>query len=185
MKYVAPVRKELGIRTVFNILGPLSNPAGANMELMGVYSEELLEPLAQVMSNLGVKAGMVVCGSDGLDEITMTGVTKACEIKNGKITSLTINPEDYGFKLCKPEELVGGFPDENASITTAILKNEDESAKKDVVLLNAGVCLYIAGKASTISEGIKLARDTIESGKAYRKMCEFVEATQKGSEVSA
>ena len=177
MKYVAKVRKTLGVRTMFNILGPLSNPAGANMELMGVYDKELIKPLAQVMSNLGVKSGMVVCGSDGLDEITMTGKTYACSIDGKVLKELVIDPEEYGFKLCKPEDLVGGSPEVNKQIALDILKGNENGAKRDVVLLNAGVCLYIAKKAETIQDGISLAKKSLDSGKAYEKLEEFVKLT--------
>ncbi len=174
MKFVAKVRKTLGIRTMFNILGPLSNPAGASMELMGVYTRSLVEPLAKVMLNLGVKSGMVVCGEDGLDEITMTGKTYACEIRNGKVNPLTIDPEEYGFKLCVKDELVGGSPEINKQIALDILNGKEKGAKRDVVLLNSGVCLYIAGKAETIAAGIEMAEEALDSGKANKKLQDFV-----------
>jgi len=179
MKFVAPVRKSLGVRTIFNILGPLANPAGANMELMGVYDKELVRPLAQVMLNLGVKAGMVVCGDDGLDEITMTTTTTACEIRNGKLKSRVIDPEDYGFTYCQPSELVGGNPEENKKIALDILSGKEQGAKRDVVLLNAGVSLYIAEKCHTIQEGIQIAKEMLESGKAKEKLEAFIQATNR------
>ena len=147
MKYVAPIRKELGIRTVFNILGPLSNPAGANMELMGVYDQSLVEPLAQVMANLGVNRGMVVYGQDSLDEISMCAPTSVCEIRDGKFTSYEITPEQFGYERCEKGALTGGTPAENAEITKAILKGEEKGPKRQAVCLNAGAALYIAGKA--------------------------------------
>ena len=146
MKYVAPIRKELGIRTVFNILGPLSNPAGANMELMGVYDQSLVEPLAQVMANLGVNRGMVVYGQDSLDEISMCAPTSVCEIRDGKFTSYEITPEQFGYERCEKGALTGGTPAENAEITKAILKGEEKGSKRQAVCLNAGAALYIAGK---------------------------------------
>ena len=179
MKYVAPIRKELGIRTVFNILGPLSNPAGANMELMGVYDQSLVEPLAQVMANLGVNRGMVVYGQDSLDEISMCAPTSVCEIRDGKFTSYEITPEQFGYERCEKGALTGGTPAENAEITNAILKGEEKGPKRQAVCLNAGAALYIAGKAASIEEGVKLAESLIDSGAALKKLEEFVEETNK------
>lgn len=179
MKYVAPIRKELGIRTVFNILGPLSNPAGANMELMGVYDQSLVEPLAQVMANLGVNRGMVVYGQDSLDEISMCAPTSVCEIRDGKFTSYEITPEQFGYERCEKGALTGGTPAENAEITKAILKGEEKGPKRQAVCLNAGAALYIAGKAASIEEGVKLAESLIDSGAALKKLGEFVEETNK------
>ena len=179
MKYVAPIRKELGIRTVFNILGPLSNPAGANMELMGVYDQSLVEPLAQVMANLGVNRGMVVYGQDSLDEISMCAPTSVCEIRDGKFTSYEITPEQFGYERCEKGALTGGTPAENAEITKAILKGEEKGPKRQAVCLNAGAALYIAGKAASIEEGVKLAESLIDSGAALKKLEEFVDETNK------
>ena len=179
MKYVAPIRKELGIRTVFNILGPLSNPAGANMELMGVYDQSLVEPLAQVMANLGVNRGMVVYGQESLDEISMCAPTSVCEIRDGKFTSYEITPEQFGYERCEKGALTGGTPAENAEITKAILKGEEKGPKRQAVCLNAGAALYIAGKATSIEEGVKLAESLIDSGAALKKLEEFVEETNK------
>ena len=179
MKYVAPIRKELGIRTVFNILGPLSNPAGANMELMGVYDQALVEPLAQVMANLGVNRGMVVYGQDSLDEISMCAPTSVCEIKDGKFTSYEITPEQFGYEKCEKGALTGGTPAENAEITKAILKGEERGPKRQAVCLNAGAALYIAGKAASMEEGVKLAESLIDNGAALKKLEEFVEETNK------
>ena len=174
MKYVAPIRKELGIRTVFNILGPLSNPAGANMELMGVYDEALVKPLAQVMANLGVTRGMVVFGQDSLDEISMSAPTSVCEIKDGAFTSYVLTPEQFGYERCTKEELQGGTPQENAKITRDILEGKENGAKRHAVCLNAGAALYIAGKADTIEAGVKLAEQLIDSGAAKNKLEEFI-----------
>ena len=179
MKYVAPIRKELSIRTVFNILGPLSNPAGANMELMGVYDQALVEPLAQVMANLGVNRGMVVYGHDSLDEISMCAPTSVCEIKDGKFISYEITPEQFGYTRCEKGALTGGTPAENAEITKAILKGEEKGAKRQAVCLNAGAALYIAGKADSVEAGVKLAESLIDSGAALKKLEEFVEETNK------
>lgn len=179
MKYVAPIRKELGIRTVFNILGPLSNPAGANMELMGVYDKALVEPLAQVMANLGVTRGMVVFGQDSLDEISMSAPTSVCEIKDGKFTSYVLTPEQFGYERCTKEELQGGTPQENAEITKAILEGKETGAKRHAVCLNAGAALYIAGKADSIEAGVKLAEQLINSGAALKKLEEFIEKSNQ------
>ena len=160
MKYVAPVRKELGIRTVFNILGPLTNPAGASMQIMGVYDETLVEPLARVLNNLGVKRAMVVYGEDGLDEISLSSSTQICEIHDGHYTCYKITPEQFGFERCLKEELVGGTPQENAKITLDILKGQ-KGPKRDAVLMNAGAAIYIGGKAQDLQEGIAIARQMI------------------------
>lgn len=175
MKYVAPVRKELGIRTIFNILGPLANPAGANMEVMGVYEEALVEPLAKVLSKLGVKNAMVVYGQDQLDEISMSAPTSVCEIKNGEFHSYTITPEQFGFTSCDKEELRGGTPEENAGITKAILNGQETGPKRSAVLLNAGAALYVAGKAKSLEEGVRLAQETIDTKKALQKLEQFIQ----------
>lgn len=179
MKYVAPVRKELSIRTVFNILGPLSNPAGANMELMGVYDKDLVEPLAQVMMKLGVRRGMVVYGQDSLDEISMSAPTSICEIKDGWFQSYEITPEQFGYTRCNKEELVGGTPQDNAAITRAILHGEDRGPKRCAVCLNAGAALYITGVTSTMEEGVRLAEQLIDEGKAAKKLEEFIQESNK------
>ena len=183
MKYVAPVRKELGVRTIFNILGPLTNPASANIQLLGVYSEHLVEPLAHVLVNLGVKRGLVVFGQDKLDEISLSSPTTVCEFENGQYKKYTICPEDLGFKTCDKSELVGGTPQENATITKNVLDGK-LGPKREAVLLNAGAGLYIAGKASDIQEGIQLASMLIDSGKASQKLEEFTAASKNGSEKS-
>ena len=177
MKYVAPVRKELGIRTVFNILGPLTNPAGASMQIMGVYDETLVEPLARVLNNLGVKRAMVVYGEDGLDEISLSSSTQICEIHDGHYTCYKITPEQFGFERCLKEELVGGTPQENAKITLDILKGQ-KGPKRDAVLMNAGAAIYIGGKAQDLQEGIAIARQMIDEGKALKKLEDFIQASQ-------
>ena len=178
MKYVAPVRKELGIRTIFNILGPLANPAGANMELMGVYDESLIEPLAHVLANLGVKRALVVYGTDGLDEISLSAPTKICEVKDGTFTSYEITPEQFGLTRCKKEDLVGGTPAENAQITHDILAGKP-GPKRDAVLMNAGAAIYMAGKAETIQDGIDMASNMIDSGKAAAQLEKFVKLSNQ------
>lgn len=178
MKYVAPVRKELGIRTIFNILGPLANPAGANMELMGVYDESLVEPLAHVLANLGVKRALVVYGSDGLDEISLSAPTRVCEVKDGAFTSYEITPEQFGLTRCSKDDLAGGTPAENAQITHDILAGKT-GPKRDAVLMNAGAAIYMAGKAESIQAGIDLAKEMIDSGKATAQLEKFVELSNQ------
>ena len=173
MKYVGPIRKELGIRTIFNILGPLANPASANLQVMGVYDESLVEPLAKVLSNLGVKRALVVYGQDRLDEISASAETSVCEVKDGTFKSYTISPEQFGLTRCKKEELTGGTPDENAAITKAVLAGE-QGARRTAVVLNAGAGFYVAGKADSIEAGVRLAEELIDSGKAEKKLEEFV-----------
>ena len=174
MKYVGPIRKELGIRTVFNILGPLTNPASPNMQLLGVYDASLVDPLARVLTSLGVKSGMVVYGTDKLDEISASAPTLVCEFRDGNYKTYTITPEQFGFTSCKKEDLVGGTPTENAAITLGILKGEDKGPKRNAVLLNAGAALYIAGKADSFENGIKLAGELIDNGAALAKLEEFI-----------
>lgn len=178
MKYVGPIRKELGFRTVFNILGPLTNPASPTMQLLGVYDEYLVEPLAQVLISLGVKRGMVVFGKDKLDEISLSSPTKICEFKDGWFKSYTITPEEFGFSTCEKSELVGGEPAENASITRAILAG-DKGPKRDAVLMNAGASLYIGGKANSMKEGIALAADLIDSGKAAVTLDKLIQVSNR------
>ncbi|WP_040196665.1 anthranilate phosphoribosyltransferase [Candidatus Soleaferrea massiliensis] len=173
MKYAAPVRKELGVRTIFNILGPLANPAGANLQLLGVYDENLVEPLARTLSNLGVKRAMVVYGHDGLDEVTLCSSSTVCEVNDGKLNSFFLDPKQFGFSTCTPGDLVGGNPQENAQIARDILDGMP-GPKRDIVLLNAAVCLYMAYSNITLRECVKLAADTIDSGKAKRKLEQFI-----------
>lgn len=178
MKYVGGIRKELGFRTVFNILGPLTNPSSPNMQLLGVYDEYLVEPLAKVLVSLGVKRGMVVYGQDKLDEISMSAPTTVCEFKDGWYKSYTITPEQFGLERCTKEDLVGGTPEENAEITRAILGGE-KGHKRDAVLMNAGAALYIGGKAETMADGIKLAAELIDSGKAAATLEKLIEVSNR------
>lgn len=177
MRFVGGVRKEMGIRSLFNCLGPLANPAGASMQLLGVYAEELVEPLARVLYNLGVKSAMVVYGQDSIDEISLSAPTTVCETINGEFKSYVIKPEDYGFKRCKKEDLAGGSPKENAEIVRRILEGE-KGPKTDAVILNAGAALHIATQC-TIGEGIKLAKEAIDSGKALRQLEKFIELSNE------
>ncbi len=179
MRFVGPVRKALGFRTVFNILGPLANPASANVELMGVYSEELVEPLAHVLSNLGVKRGLVVYGQDRLDEISTGAPTTCVEIKDGTFSRYEITPEQFGIKRSQKSDLVGGDGAENAKIMESILKGECTDAKADAVFLNAGAGIWLMGGAKDIQEGVDIARRTVESGKAYETLRSFVELTNE------
>ncbi len=178
MKYVGSIRKELGIRTVFNILGPLTNPASPDMQLLGVYDESLVEPLARVLTSLGVKRGMVVYGQDKLDEISMSAPTTVCEFKDGTYLSYVIKPEDFGLARCNKSDLIGGSPAENAAITRAILAGE-QGPRRDAVLMNAGAALYIAGKAATIAEGIRLAAAQIDCGAAAKTLEELVTVSNR------
>lgn len=169
MKYVGAIRKELGFRTVFNILGPLTNPGLPSMQLLGVYDDYLVEPLAQVLINLGVKRGMVVYGQDKLDEISLSAPTKICEIRDGWFKSYIITPQDFGFEYCSKADLKGGAPDQNAQITINIL-NGEKGPKRNAVLMNSGASLYIGGKAGSMKEGITLAEELIDSGKALKTL---------------
>jgi len=179
MKYVGAIRRELGIRTVFNILGPLTNPAGAKRTVIGVYDASLVEPLAQVLIRLGVNHGMVVFGLDKLDEISLSSDTLVCEFHGDERKIYTIAPEDFGFARCDKNELVGGEPDENARITRAILSGEEKGAKRNAVLMNAGAALYVAEKAPTLKDGVALAAELIDSGAAMRQLEAFVAASNR------
>ncbi len=181
MKYVGAIRKELGFRTVFNILGPLTNPAAPKMQLLGVYDEYLVEPLAQVLISLGIKRGMVVYGQDKLDEISMSAPTTVCEFKDGWFKTYTITPEDFGFERCEKEALKGGTPADNARITREILGGK-KGCKRNAVLLNAGASLYICGKAETFTEGVKLAAELIDSGRAAKVLDKLIEVSNRAEE---
>ena len=178
MKYVGGIRKELGFRTVFNILGPLTNPGTPSLQLLGVYDEYLVEPLAQVLINLGVKRGMVVYGQDKLDEISLSAPTTVCELRDGWFKSSVIAPEDFGLPRCAKEDLKGGTPAENAAITRAILSGE-RGPKRNAVLLNAGASLYIGGKAESMADGVALAGSLIDSGKAAAALEKLIEVSNR------
>ena len=171
MKYVGAIRKELGFRTVFNILGPLTNPGTPTMQLLGVYDEYLVEPLAQVLLDLGIRRGM--------DEISMSAATTVCEIRDGWFRTFVLTPEEFGFERCSKEDLKGGTPKENAEITLAILKGE-KGPKRNAVLLNAGAALYIGEKADSIKAGIALAEELIDSGKALDTLQKLIEGSNRG-----
>ena len=178
MKYVGAIRRELGFRTVFNILGPLTNPASPSMQILGVYDDYLVEPLAQVLVNLGVKRGMVVYGMDKLDEISASAPTKVCEIRDGWFRTTMIKPEDFGFERCAKDDLVGGTPEENAEITIDILRGV-KGPKRTAVLMNAGAALYIAGKAASLKDGVALAAELIDSGKALATLNKIIEVSNR------
>jgi len=178
MKYVAPVRKELGIRTIFNILGPLVNPAGASMQLLGVYDKDLIEPMAHVLSNLGVKSAMVVYGTDGLDEISASSVTKVCEVVNGNYKTYELEPEQFGMKKCKKEDLLGGTPQENAKITRDILSGV-KGAKTDAVILNSAAAIHVAKPEISISDAINIAKELIDNGKALNQLEMYVKLSNE------
>lgn len=181
MKYVGAIRKELGFRTVFNILGPLTNPGTPSMQLLGVYDDYLVEPLAQVLVSLGIKRGMVVYGQDKLDEISMSAPTKICEINDGWYKTYTIAPEDFGFERCTKEDLKGGTPQENADTTRSILQGA-KGHKTNAVLMNAGAALYIGQKADSLADGIRLAQEIIDSGKAMETLEKFIQLSQTPEE---
>jgi anthranilate phosphoribosyltransferase len=177
MKYAAPVRKELGIRTIFNVLGPLANPARANMQLLGVYDENLVAPMSEVLIKLGLKRAMVVHGHDGLDEATICDTTTISEVNNGKATSFFLSPEQIGLKRGKKDDLVGGTPEENAKIALSILKGEERGAKRDAIVLNSALCLYMANSDCTLKDCVKKAEDIIDSGAALEKLNELIRET--------
>ena len=176
MKYVGAIRKELGFRTVFNILGPLTNPGNPSMQLLGVYDEYLIEPLARVLMSLGVKRGMVVYGKDKLDEISLSAPTTVCEFKDGWYKVYTVEPEQFGFERCTKDDLKGGSPEENAQIVRDLLDGQ-KGHKRNTVLMNAGAGLYIAGKAESFADGVKLAGELIDSGKAKETLAKLIEVS--------
>lgn len=178
MKYVGAIRRELGFRTVFNILGPLTNPGTPSLQLLGVYDDYLVEPLAQVLINLGVRRGMVVYGREKLDEISMSAPTAICEIRDGWFKSYEIVPEDFGFVRCTKADLKGGTPEENAEITRAILGGE-KGHKRNAVLMNAGAALYIGGKANSMKDGVALAAEMIDSGRALETLNKLIEVSNR------
>jgi anthranilate phosphoribosyltransferase len=174
MKYVGGIRKELGIRTVFNILGPLTNPANPEYFLLGVYDEYLVEPIAKVLDKLGVKRAFVVYGQDRLDEISASAPTTVCELRDGYYRSMVITPEQFGLTRGTKDELVGGTAEENAEITRNILNGTIQGTKRNAVLLNAGAAIYVAGKADSIDEGIRTAAELIDSGKAEKVLEDYI-----------
>ena len=176
MKFVAGVRKELSIRTIFNILGPLTNPAGATMQVLGVYDESLVKPLCEVLKNVGVKSALSVYGQDGLDEISVSDKTSVCELRDGRLKCYEIAPEDIGMERCSKEDIVGGNPRENAEITLSIL-NGQKGPKRNAVVLNSAAALYVAGKADSIEDGVRLASEIIDSGRAKKQLEKFIEYT--------
>ena len=178
MRYVGAIRRELGFRTVFNILGPLTNPGTPSMQLLGVYDGYLVEPLAQVLINLGIRRGMVVYGQDKLDEISLSAPTTICEIRDGWFKSSVITPEEFGFRRCTKEALKGGTPEENARITLSILEGE-KGHRRDAVLMNAGAALYIGGKADSMGDGIALAGEIIDSGKALQTLQQLIKISNR------
>ena len=178
MKYVAGVRKELSIRTIFNILGPLTSPAGASMEVLGVYEKDLIEPLTDVLKNLGVKSAMVVYGMDVMDEISASAKTAVCELRDGQTRTYEISPEDFNMNISSKEDLVGGDAEENAAITLAIL-NGEKGPRRNAVILNSAAGLYVAGKVDSLEDGVKLAEEIIDSGKALNQLQKFIEVTNR------
>ncbi|MBP3250735.1 MAG: anthranilate phosphoribosyltransferase [Ruminococcus sp.] len=179
MKYVGPIRKELGFRTVFNILGPLTNPACPKYHLLGVYDRSLLEPVAEVLMKLGSKRGMVVYGTDKLDEISMSSPTDVCEYKDGWMKNYTIAPEDFGFERCDKSELKGGTPQENAAVTRGIIAGEIRDARRNAVLLNAGAAIFVGGKAESMAEGVIKAAELIDNGKALAVLENLIAESNK------
>ena len=178
MKYVASVRKELSIRTIFNILGPLTNPAGATMQVLGVYEKELVEPLINVLNNLGVTSALSVYGMDGMDEISASDKTFVSELKDGEVKSYEISPEDFGMEMASKQDLVGGDAKENAEITLSILKGE-KGPRRNAVVLNSAAGLYVSGKADSLDEGVKMAEEIIDSGRALEQLEKFIEVTNR------
>lgn len=178
MKYVGAIRRELGFRTVFNILGPLTNPASPALQVLGVYDESLVEPLAQVLADLGVKRGLVVYGTDRLDELSASAPTRICELQNGTYRTYTVTPEEFGLVRCNKEDLAGGTGAENARITVDVLQGE-RGPRRNAVLLNAGAGLYVGGRANSLADGVELAAELIDSGAAYRKLVAFKEASNR------
>ena len=172
MKYAAAVRKELGFRTIFNLLGPLTNPANAQAQVLGVFDSKWVTPLAEVLLDLGSRHALVVHGFDGLDEITLTGETQIAELKNGKVNSFSLDPKEFGYSLCSAKDLKGAEPETNAEIMREILKGSS-GPKTDIVVLNAAAAIYVGGKADSIEKGILLATNSIESGAALKKLEEL------------
>ena len=178
MKYVGPIRRELGIRTVFNILGPLTNPARPTRYLLGVYDEYLVEPIAKVLDKIGVKRAIVAYGQDHLDEISPSAPTTICELRDGYYRTTEITPEQFGLSRGQKEDIVGGTPEENAVITRAILSGEERGTRRLAVLLNAGAAIYVGGAADSLSEGVTRAAELINGGAAMRVLEALIERSQ-------
>jgi anthranilate phosphoribosyltransferase len=176
MKYAVQPRREIGIRTIFNVLGPLTNPAGATHQLTGIYDGSLTEPIAHVLKNLGTKRAMIVHGLEGMDELSLCGPTRVAELADGRVKTYTFNPEEVGLKTCKLEQLLGGDPPQCAAILRGVLGGE-KGPRRDIVLLNSGAALYVGEAAKSIADGIKLAAESIDSGKAREKLARLVEMT--------
>jgi anthranilate phosphoribosyltransferase len=179
MRHVVPVRAELPFRTIFNLLGPLTNPAGAERQLVGVFDGDYVRPVAEALNDLGAQKALVVHGADGLDEITVTGPTLVAEVSDGSITEYKISPEQFGFSRHDPGGLLGGDAHLNARILKDVLSGEEEGAARDVILLNAGAAVYVSGRAKTLEEAVRLAREAIESGAATGALESFVRATRR------
>ncbi len=177
MKHAIGPRREIGIRTVFNILGPLTNPANANAQVLGVYSREWVEPIAQVLRELGCEEAMVVHGLDGLDEISIIGKTLVAQLRDGEVVIKEISPKEFGFKIAKPEEISGASPEENAKLLVRLLSDRlpRQDPRRNMVLLNSAAGMVVGGRAETIDEGIELARESLESGAAYQKLKNLIE----------
>ncbi|KPJ64274.1 anthranilate phosphoribosyltransferase [candidate division WOR-1 bacterium DG_54_3] len=178
MRFAMPSRREIGVRTVFNILGPLTNPARATAQVLGVFSPGLTEMMAEVLGNLGVKHALVVHGMDGLDEISISDKSKVSHLENGKVDTYFVKPEDEGIHRGKKEDILGGSINENVKIAYDILKGEDKGHKRNVVLLNAAAAIYVGGKAKDIKHGIQLAAKSIDSGAANQKLEELIKFTK-------
>lgn len=178
MRHVMGVRRSLGYRTIFNILGPLANPAQADCQVMGVFSKELMIPMAEALRSLGVQQAMIVHGQDGLDELSVTDGTDTVELCNGEIRKVSITPEQFGMKRGKPADLLGGDAKENAEIIRKILSGRDQSSRRDIVALNAGAALYIAGQAKDMASGVQQAEQILDQGVALEKLSQFVHLTQ-------
>jgi anthranilate phosphoribosyltransferase len=179
MRFVGPVRKEIGIRTVFNILGPLTNPGRADQMVLGVFSEEYVEKIAKALVKLGIKNALVVYGCDGLDEISASSETKVAEVRDFSINTYTIKPEDFGLERVEKSELLGGTPEENAQIAKNILQANGTAAQNTAVILNAGACIYVANRGMSMSDAMKKAKETLESGKGYEVLQGFIKTTNE------
>jgi len=179
MRHVVPVRAELPFRTVFNLLGPLTNPAGAERQLVGVFDGDYVRPVAEALKDLGAEKALVVHGADGLDEITVTGPTLVAEVSDGSITEYKISPEQFGFSRHDPGGLLGGDAHLNARVLKDVLSGEEECAARDVILLNAGAAVYVSGRVKTLEEGVRLAGESIESGDATEALESFIRATRR------